>query len=96
MNQYNPDEHRAAHLLAAYTVLGSEINALHGDLRAQRERADDYMRANAELCSELDTAQTDAAKLRIYVAHLEGALTNDQIATAAAAATAQWNREHGL
>ena len=95
INQYNPDEHRAATVLAAYTALGSEISALHDALRTQRERADEYMRTNAELCAALDAAETDVEKLRLYVAQLEALLTREQTTTAAIASTAQWEKEHG-
>lgn len=96
MNQYNPDEHRAATVLTAYTALGSAISALHEDLRTQRERADDYTRTNAELCAALDAAETDVAKLRLYVAQLEALLDRDMVAMAANNAAVQWNRQHGI
>lgn len=95
INQYNPDEHRAATVLAAYTALGSEISALHDALRTQRERADEYARDHIELCTALDAAETDVAKLRLYVAQLETLLDSDMVAMAANNAAMQWGKEHG-
>ena len=98
-NQYRPDEHAAARILAAFAALGNEIAALQLELQLQRERADDATRDAADARTAMHNALRATTKLRLYVAELEQTFRvrgcAGDVNLAAARAHAHWQEIQG-